>query len=484
MKKKISLILCAVLSLTALGACQQKEDPSVKQTRAGWLLSVPAYMGGTLSYKSYNIGTGVDMDTASSAGDLQLAYNTTRDEFNTYLYKVKKNGYDEIAKTEVNGNAFVQFAKDNKILYTYYLDYLKETRVVEDSASALESAVEYEYTVKDNEQTIIYQYALMNDPYAKNDGSTPYQDNGMFYIIRQANGKVILIDGGSKVQATARAVDELFAFLYEITGKNESEKIEVSALIISHAHEDHKEFAHKLIEKYFDKITVERAIYNLPFWSNTQSEGSDFAKFGALLKTKYPAMQYIKAHTGQSIKLGEVTLDIMLTHEDLLESKVAMTKARNFNDTTTVFKYTVNGKTFLQLGDYGGSSDIARQFLGMYKQGNTYPALKSDIVQTAHHAMNDWLEDLYLAVRANYAFVPTADCKFSDYQDIVNPCYNNTVSQIIDANDSVKLYFQNRKTYALAIAKNGAITEVTPTDIRGANDGYDTLLSAVTPFSR
>ena len=479
MKGKFALLLSGVLALTALCACK-KDDPSVYETRSGWLLSAPAYMGGTLSY---NTGTGLDMHTARSAGELQLAYQTSQSEFEAYLDKVEKNGYTQIAKTQSGANIFAEYQKDGGILYAYYLDALKEVRVVEDSASVAETDAEFSYTVGENERTVIYQYALMNDPYARNDKSvSAYQDNGMFYIIRQANGKLILVDGGSRVQATDGAVDALLNFLYEITGKAQSEKIEVSALVLSHAHDDHKEMVHKLLQKYAEKITVERAIFNFPFWSADTATGESYAKLGALIKEKYPAIKYIKPHTGQSILLGEVTLDILLTHEDLLESKVAMTKAKNFNNTTTVIKYTVAGKSFLQLGDFSGTTEITTQFLNTYKVGNAYPALNCDIVQTAHHAMNDWLDDLYVAIGAKYAFVPTADCNFKAYTGIVNPCYASTIQHLIGANESVNLYFQNRNTYGLQIDKNGGISETVSTAIRGVNSDYLALLDGVQAF--
>ena len=84
MKKRICALLAAVFALSAFAACE-KEDPAVTERRSGWLLSAPAYMGGTLSYKTYNIGTGLDMDIAASAGTLQVLSKTTRTEFETYL---------------------------------------------------------------------------------------------------------------------------------------------------------------------------------------------------------------------------------------------------------------------------------------------------------------------------------------------------------------------------------------------------------------
>lgn len=482
MKKRICALLAAVFALSAFVACE-KEDPAVTERRSGWLLSAPAYMGGTLSYKTYNIGTGLDMDIAASAGTLQVVSQTTRTEFETYLDKVKKNDYEEVARNEVNGNLFVEYEKNGKLLYTYYVDSTKDVRVIEDNVSVAETAVEYTYTAQAGEDTVIYQYGLMNDPYGGNKEDSPYLDNGMFYIIRQANNKLILVDGGNETQATDNAASALVDFLYEITGKQKTEKLQISALVISHAHDDHKAFVHKLVEKYSDKIELESAIFNFPSWSADSQNGAKFKAFGALLKQKFPSVKYIKAHTGQSITLGDVQMDIMLTHEDLLEPKVAGSIATsNFNNTSTVVRYTINGKTFLQLGDYLSAGEILRRFTGMYKTGAT-SLLKSDIVQVGHHAMNE-IEDLYKVVQARYALVPCVDLDFKQYGAADVPsCYQTTIEDILAANADVELYFQSRKITAVRIQKDGAI-EVTQRGILGADEGYEAAFATLPAFAK
>ena len=487
MKKKISLIISGILALSTLSACK-KEDPTITQTRSGWLLSAPAYMDGQLSYLTYSTGMGLDLDPENHVGDMQLILETSREGFETYLDKVAKNGYDEIARNEINGNLSVEYEKNGNILYAYYTNAFKEARVIEDSASVTERAFEYDYAQQDGESTTIYQYALMNHPFG--DNGLTYPNNGMFYIIRQANNKLILVDGGSAEQATddkdgqSGTVSGLVDFLYEITGKQAGEKIDISAFILTHAHGDHKQFVQKLVQNHSDKINIERAIYNVPYHVNKKT----FMAFGALLKEKFPNIQYLKPHTGQSIRLGEITLDIMLTHEDLVKQLGAFTLINNFNNTTTIIKYTINGKTFMQLGDHSGDSDgVEKILLGMYENAeHAYPALQSDIVQVAHHAIQTGMEKTYKAIGARYAFVPQADCNFSAYRDQQPRCdiYQSTVNDLIAANASVEFFFQSRYTYGLKIAKNGTMSETAPIAIQNANADYAALLDSVDPFTR
>ncbi len=486
MKKRFSFVLAVAFLVSGVSACKKSEnDPSVSQTRAGWTLSAPAYMDGELALNLYSTGVGLDLNPDNKAGDMQLIAKTSRAGFDSYLSKVQKNGYKEIAKNEVNGNAYAEFEKDNQILYAYYTDAFKQARVIEDKVSVAHTAIEYGYEQADGEDTVIYQYALMNDPYGNNNKSTPYADNGMFYIIRQANGKLILVDGGSAKQAPDSAVDGLLDFLYEITGKAQNEKIQVSAFILTHGHSDHKQLVQKLIQKYSEKIVIESAIYNIPWLDQKTS----FMTFGALIKEKYPNIKFLKAHTGQSIRLGEVTLDILLTHEDILDEVSGFTKISNYNNTTTVIKYTVNGKTFMQLGDFSGSKNNGKEklFLEPYKNADGgYPVLQSDIVQVAHHALENDMQNTYKAIGARYAFIPQSDCNFSEYRFEQAKCstYQDTVNDIISANESVEIFFQSRYTYALSIAKNGAITKLAPIAIIGADEGYAELIREVSPFSK
>lgn len=481
MKKLFICALAAVTVCAASPACK-KEDPTVKEKRSGWLLSAPAYMDGTLSYRTYNTGMGLEFDPQKSAGELQVIQGTSRDGFETYLEKVEKNGYDEVVRTETNGNLHVEYEKDGQILYTYYVKNLKEARVIEDAFSAKETDVEYVYELQDGETTTVYQYALMNNPLGNNDGSTPYPDNGMFYIFRQANGNLILIDGGDMTQATDTATTALLDFLYQITGKAKTEKLTVSAIMISHAHPDHKGFIHKLVQNHSANLSIERAFYNPPFWQADEACGADYVAFGKLLKEKFPNIQYVKPHTGQSIQLGEVQMDVLLTHEDLLIPNVAQTMITNFNNSTTVVKYTVQGKTLLQLGDFIGTGNSQERFLQMYKNGTSYPALKADIVQVGHHAMNR-MAALYEAIGARYAFVPAADCDFDAYEGQVPDCYQTTINDVIAANADVELYFQSRKTCAFTIAKDGSIS-ISQTDILGADSGYADLFAPYQAFQK
>ena len=104
MKKKLSFIFATVFALSGFAACE-KDDTTVTQTRSGWLLSAPAYMDGTLSLNTYQTGMGLDLDPQNKAGEMQVITQTSREGFESYLSKVTKNGYTEIARNEISANS-------------------------------------------------------------------------------------------------------------------------------------------------------------------------------------------------------------------------------------------------------------------------------------------------------------------------------------------------------------------------------------------
>ena len=234
-----------------------------------------------------------------------------------------------------------------------------------------------------------------------------------------------------------------------------------------------------------DKIYIERAFYNVPFHDSTSSKKS-YIHFAEMLKTHNPNIIYLKPHTGQSIRLGELTLDIMLTHEDLVIPESATSRCGDFNNTTTVIKFSAFGKSYLQLGDYSGShSDgIEAIFLSLYKNGNAYPALQSDIVQVAHHALEGNQANVYKAIGARYAFIPQTDTDF-DAEGVVmmKSTFQATVEQLYESNANAEIYLQSRYTHALTIAQDGTITH-SQEPIRGANADYADLLATVPPYQK
>ena len=427
-----------------------------------WRMSLPVYAAGVVS-GTYNTGMGISMDVGSQTGRMQVVSKTTAEEFADYLKLLGEKGYEEKYRKEANGCTYVQYyyAARKRLVYAYFIEALGEARIIEDTNSMLID--DFSYTCADGEAAI-YQYAMMTEY------SAPYEANGMFYIIRSADNKLILVDGGSITQATEKAVVELLAFMREITGKTENEKIDISAIFVTHLHSDHYSMITRLMsdEKYYSQLNVERFMHNVPSWT----EGSlSFSKV-------FPNMSFMKLHTGQSFTLGNVGFDVLFTHEDYVDPRTGRTIITEFNNTSTVLKVTLNGRSVIITGDWSGGewtsappefAEGQRRMLLMHTNDKTgYNALNADVIQFAHHAFNTYVGDIYKTVGAEYAFAPTHDAKNCNISG-----HRICVSQFIESGGNAdKVYFQGRYTYCLSVSENGDIT-VAAENIRGVDKGDD-----------
>ena len=448
------------------------------------LTNIPEYEGGTLAGGVYL--TGANLSGSGTSGNMHIISKTNMDEFNSYLDTLKNEGFNEIATNEINGNKYVQFTnpKGTQTVYTYYIASLGEVRIINDTVSTPESLTEYTYEPKEGEYAAIYQFAMMYDPTAGGSGDTSdgkYPNNGNFIIIKLSDNKLILIDGGGSEQATDKATEALIDFFYEITGKDRAagDKITIAAWHLTHNHGDHYMFASKLFKNHSDIIELERVIHNIP----TGSSSNGLSTMSQAIISNYPARHFIKCHTGQSIQLGDVTIDVLLTHEDLTNPETSSSLIMESNDQSTILKFTFSdGRTFISLGDWGGDwssidepavnaryRENEERFLSMYRDENgKYPFLEADVVQVSHHAINDWMNNIYKAISPDYAFIPQADVAYNLYR---GSCFRKVIDQL-KATGTLEenIFHANRITHGL-LFKDGAI-EHTMQGITGYDESY------------
>ncbi len=444
---------------------------AVAAVQLSW--SLPVYEGGTPAQALYDCGGGKDMSGTSQAQMLVIA-DTTREHFDAYLAKMKQADYKEIARNTEFGNVYVQFYRktDKRLVYTYFLSELGEARIIEDRASTPESTFEYTCSAGD---VTVYQYAFMQDGQAMTYDPW-YEINGMFYIIRLADNRLICVDGATAdLQATKTAATELWRFMQEITG---TDKVRIACWYITHPHVDHYGFLQQLLQQdMVNKVTVERVMYN--FNNPGLIAETDATALGRLLAERLPNALYLKPHTGQKITLGNVDIDVLFTHEDYVDPVTGKTMVTQANNSTTIVRLHLNGKTMLLTGDWSGGggsfapsefSEGMRRLLLMHTNDDNDSYLKSDIYQIPHHGLNTYTAILTSEVAAEYAFVPAPDADL-DTRRNVEPAA--CVRQFISAGGNPdQVYFTNRYTYALHISRQGKIT-VAAEPIRGVDTGDD-----------
>ena len=109
---------------------------------------------------------------------------------------------------------------------------------------------------------------------------------------------------------------------------------------------------------------------------------------------------FAKCHTGQSIHLGTLTVDVLTTHEDMVSATTGLTTMTEGNSMTTALRITfADGTRYMCLGDL--SLEQQEGVIQMYDAS----LLQCKIVEVAHHGFN-LLTDLYKKILPTYALWP------------------------------------------------------------------------------
>ncbi len=425
--------------------------------RIGWLIDeIPAYVGGTKSKALYKCGQGYTTDSFGTKKDslMQLISSTTSNQFANYLDKLTVMGYKQDFYNTCENNIYASYFNGTNRIYTYFTGATKTARVILDMSSEC-SATDFGYTYekKAGDTTVVYQYGVPMNEAGVNikNNSEKKIDCGMMYVIKLADNSVVIIDGGGCQQFDTAEIDGLMSFLQSITGVNATDKIRIAGWYITHCHSDHMAGFCLFIKKYSSRIDVERIFFNFPtVYSNDSilsEHGSNYSKLIWYIKNclKSSDITYLKIHTGETINLADVSFQVLFTHEDIVNSTTAATEiSGDFNNSCTVMKISFDSKTFMMLGD------IDREAMSVIINYYTSTTLKSDIVQLAHHVINN-VSELYNIIKAPVMFVPQSPNGATIYNrqttfDVAKQYVKNNM-----------YYYANKGTYGLSVV-NGSLS--------------------------
>lgn len=217
----------------------------------------------------------------------------------------------------------------------------------------------------------------------------------MSFLLKTSGGSLIVIDGGRWEDG-----DHLFEQIREQGGH-------VSAWLLSHTHTDHVGALLKLLQSQAEGtdmgITVDRFYYNFaPLEWYMVHETGDLGTAGSILSQldALPQEQKQTVERGDVITVDDVTVTVM---NDRYEPDADTVGERDGNDASIAYRMEVNGLSILFLGDLqtiGG--DLLLEQAGA-------EALKSDIVQMAHHGQHGVSEEVYQAIDPDICLWPTPD---------------------------------------------------------------------------
>lgn len=230
----------------------------------------------------------------------------------------------------------------------------------------------------------------------------PLKNRGMGYVVRLADGRFILVDGGDYDEASA-------SFLYAFLKENTTQEIPTVALwIFTHSHSDHIRLAGQFVVDYKEKVEVCAFAYQFPdcdkisvAMESEEQMKADIEGFEKNLKESYPNAATYTLHTGQSYYFDGLEIEILYSPDDTYPAQYT-----SFNDTSVALRLRfASGKTALLLGDcmHGACRRIAHTY-GEY--------LKSDILQVTHHGLIGGDTDLYALIDPEICLWSTSEERF------------------------------------------------------------------------
>ncbi len=424
---------------------------------------------GTFAQNIYNAGshfTTFFNDTEGGDTLMLCINNSTRNEVNAYIEKLKACDYRVVSEMAPEFAYFTRLTNGIKSVIVSYESNARVARVTVEEGVTTPEDISYVVEAAANNGAVFYQFGLLNDV---DNSTTGAQPHGMCDIIKLADNSVIIIDGG--IQSQMRGNNENYApaaelntFLHEITGTPSNKKVTIACWYLTHPHDDHYGGFLEFIQKYPHKYNLKCVLTNLPDnGTDAPTSGGDnpqgwhncVKKWAPVFQMYYPETVFYKPHTGDKIQFADVTIEILFTHEDLVDPVSGKTLiTSDNNDTSTVSRISTTGMSMVVTGD--ASARVEAKMPSYYSLG----FLKSDIVQLAHHAANE-LPNTYALIQGKYIFVPGCPERLTNGSNADNAKYARVMASV--RKYAIKEYFSgsHKKTIGLAY-RNGQITEVYP----------------------
>lgn len=208
----------------------------------------------------------------------------------------------------------------------------------------------------------------------------------MGYLLRTKNGKLIVIDGGTKEDAI-----QLLEQIQENGGK-------VDAWFLTHAHDDHVGAFTQIINttNTIEIGNIYVSTNDLTWYEEQEPLRAEFTKeFLQTLDRKDLKEKVIQPSLNQKIEIDGIQVEILgIKNPEITENAG--------NEQSMVIKFKVGNKSILILGDTGIKS--SEKLIKTQRK-----KLKSDIVQMAHHGQAGATKQLYQMIQPTICLWPTPE---------------------------------------------------------------------------
>ena len=467
------------------------EDLNVEQTLDGksrerWTNVFPAYEGGILSTTQYRSNYGLSTMTGTTSRNYSVvcAYETNYEEFSAYVEKLKAAGYEAESVADSEGVISYWISRGADRMYIYLSKNAGEARFIVDKgdSTTLED-FSYTYDKQEGDTTVLYQYGFVMSDHGKNIYEY-YKDNegnkifntetsncGELLIFKLADNSVMIIDGASHYMTPDEALAGLDAFLHEITNTPEGEKVRISNWLMTHSHRDHFSGFARFLNVYHENYDVERVTFNFNYIDSLMP---DF--FNKKFRVWYPDAIFHRPHTGETLTLADITIDIMYTYEDSIDAKtgeIMLDKMPQLwggnpsidqNNQSLVARITFDGKTFFMTGD------IAFVAQDVLLTNYTAEELKMDILSVSHHGLNP-LVKLYAFTAPSITLCSQKKEAAPILNSLAVKAYESYIACTEGGIDNV--YFAGNYTAGVSVNENGEFVVETRDIVGGIWDGKD-----------
>lgn len=192
-------------------------------------------------------------------------------------------------------------------------------------------------------------------------------DCGMSYVLRTADGRFVMVDGGMDDYEES---ERLYDLLCE---QSTSGKPVIAAWFITHLHDDHTTVFCRLWKEHKDDIVLESLVYSIvPDKFNVKYPHEVFDTLLPEIGAYGTAL--VTARTGMKFSFAGLNIDMLYTPDDNYPNVFS-----NFNDSSLIFRAELAGRRILFLGDAMPlSSDIVAH---RYEKSD----LASEFLQVGHH---------------------------------------------------------------------------------------------------
>lgn len=207
----------------------------------------------------------------------------------------------------------------------------------------------------------------------------------MGYLLKTHTGKLIVIDGGTREDAS-----QLAEQIEENGGK-------VDAWFLTHAHDDHVgAFTQIIANTNIEIAAIYVSVNELEWYQEHEPERVEFTKtFLETLTSDKIKDKVVEPNLNQIIPIDDIKAEILgIRNPEIIENVG--------NEQSMVITFEIGKKRLLILGDTGIKS--SEKLLKTQKE-----KLKSDIVQMAHHGQAGATKELYHIIAPKICLWPTPE---------------------------------------------------------------------------